>query len=83
MFLEQLAQQFHRCSLAALTLHEQIENLAFVVDRAPQPELPAGNHHGQASGAGEFHPRALSEPDVTLSRHPAPIVRPRPWIRLQ
>jgi hypothetical protein len=22
-------------------LHQQIENLAFVVDRAPQPELPA------------------------------------------
>jgi hypothetical protein len=35
LFLEQLAHQFHRCSLVAPTLHEQIENLAFVVDRAP------------------------------------------------
>jgi hypothetical protein len=26
-------------------LHEQVENLAFVVNRAPQPELPARNHH--------------------------------------
>src|SRR3954465_8371271 len=28
------------------------------------------------SGAGGSHPRALAEPDMTLSRHPAPIVRP-------
>jgi hypothetical protein len=27
-------------------LHKQVENLAFVVDRAPQPELPAPNRHG-------------------------------------
>jgi len=33
---------------------------------------------GKASGAGQLHPRALSEPDVILSHHPAPIVRPRP-----
>jgi hypothetical protein len=46
LFLEQLSHQFHRCSLVALSLHEQIENLAFVVDRAPQPELPAANDHG-------------------------------------
>jgi antirestriction protein ArdC len=32
----------------------------------------------EASGAGQLHPRALSEPDVILSHHPAPIVRPRP-----
>ena len=37
----------------------------------------------EASGAGEFHPRALSEPDVILSHHPAPIVRPCPWSRGQ
>ena len=29
------------------------------------------------SGAGEFHPRALSEPDVHVSAHPAPISRIR------
>jgi hypothetical protein len=32
----------------------------------------------EVSGAGGSHPRALAEPDMTLSRHPAPIVRPRP-----
>ena len=31
------------------------------------------------SGAGDFHPRALSEPDVILSHHPAPIVQPHPY----
>jgi hypothetical protein len=35
-----------RCSFVAPPLHEQIENLAFAVDRAPQPELPAANGHG-------------------------------------
>jgi uncharacterized Tic20 family protein len=28
-----------------------------------------------ASGAAEFHHRALSEPDVSLSAHPAPSIR--------
>jgi len=28
------------------------------------------------SRPGEFHPEALAEPDVTLSRHPAPIKEP-------
>jgi len=27
------------------------------------------------SGAGEFHPRALSELDMNLSAHPAPITQ--------
>jgi len=77
LFLKQLAHQFQGCSLVAPWLHQQIENLAFVVNRAPQPELPARNHDGQVSGAGGSHPRALAEPYVTLSRHTAPIVRPR------
>jgi hypothetical protein len=32
----------------------------------------------KVSRAAEFHHRALAEPDVRLSPHPAPIVRPRP-----
>jgi hypothetical protein len=27
-------------------LHKQVEKLAFIVDRAPKPELPATNHYG-------------------------------------
>ena len=46
LFLEQLTHQFHGCSLVAPSLHEQVENLAFVVDRAPEPELPARNRYG-------------------------------------
>jgi len=76
LFLEQLAHQFHGRSLVASSLHQQVENFAFVVNCTPQPELLARNHHGQVSGAGEFRPRALSEPDVILSHHPAPIVQP-------
>ena len=36
---------FPGCSLVASSLHKQVENLAFVVNRAPQPEPPARNHH--------------------------------------
>jgi hypothetical protein len=46
LFLEQLAHQFHRCGFIAPSLHEQVENLAFVVNRAPQPKLPARDRHG-------------------------------------
>src|SRR6478609_10997617 len=46
LFLEQLAHQFHGCSLVAPSLHEQVENLTFVVNRAPQPELPARDPYG-------------------------------------
>ena len=30
----------------------------------------------ESSGARDFHPRALPEPDMNLSAHPAPIVQP-------
>jgi hypothetical protein len=29
------------------------------------------------SSPGEFHPQALSEPDLRLSPHPAPIIQPQ------
>jgi hypothetical protein len=32
--------------------------------------------HYKVSGPREFHPRALSEPDMNLSAHPAPIIQP-------
>jgi hypothetical protein len=46
LFLEQLAHQFHRCSLIAPSLHKEIENLAFVVNSALEPELPPRDRHG-------------------------------------
>jgi hypothetical protein len=45
VLFEQLAHQFHRCGLVASPLHQQIENLAFVVDRSPEPESPAGDQN--------------------------------------
>jgi hypothetical protein len=48
----------------------------------PESE-PVWLKEGEVSGAGESHPRALAEPDVTLSRHTAPIVRPRPKSKAQ
>src|SRR5271157_5793528 len=43
----------------------------------PFAGAPAANIDVAVSGAGGSHPRALAEPYVTLSRHTAPIVRPR------
>ena len=42
---EQPAHQFHGGSLVASPLHEQIENLAFIVNRSPKPESPAGDQN--------------------------------------
>jgi hypothetical protein len=57
LFLEQLAHQFHRCRFIAPPLHEQVENLTFVVNRAPEPELPARDRHGHLI---EMPPRGLA-----------------------
>ena len=46
LFLEQLAHEFHRCGFVAPSLHKEIENLAFVVNSAPEPELLARNRYG-------------------------------------
>jgi hypothetical protein len=43
---EELAHQSHGSGCIALSLHKYVENLAFIVDRAPQPEPLFGNHHG-------------------------------------
>jgi hypothetical protein len=75
---EELAHQPQRRPAVAATLYQHVEDLAFVVHRTPEIHLLAGDPDHQASGAGQLHPRALSEPDVILSHHPAPIVRPRP-----
>jgi hypothetical protein len=46
-FLKQLAHQPQRCALVAAALNEHIEDLALVVDGAPQIQPPAGDpsHH--------------------------------------
>ena len=46
LFLEQFSREFHSRVLVASSLDQKIENLAFIVDRPPQPELFAANQHG-------------------------------------
>jgi hypothetical protein len=78
LLLQQLAQQPLGRLLVAAALHQNVEHDAGLVHGSPKPVLCPGNFEHEASGAGQLHPRALSEPDVILSHHPAPIVRPRP-----
>src|SRR5271157_656112 len=76
VFPQKFAHQFQRGVLVALGLDQHIQNLALSVDSPPEIDHTAVDFQIEVSGAGEFRPRALSEPDVILSHHPAPIVRP-------
>jgi len=58
--------------------NKDVEHDALLIHRSPKIVLYSVNPDEQVSGAGQLHPRALSEPDVILSHHPAPIVRPFP-----
>jgi hypothetical protein len=44
-FLSSFCHEFHSPVPVASSLHQTIENLAFIVDRAPRPELFAANQH--------------------------------------
>jgi len=78
IFLQKLAHQFERRPLVASGLDENVENFTLGIHGTPEVDQATPDFDIEASGAGEFHPRALSEPDVILSHHPAPIVRPCP-----
>jgi len=70
-------QTLGRLGIAA-TLHQNLQDETVLIDGAPESVLLTADRNNGASGAGEFHPHALSEPDVILPHHPAPIVRPYP-----
>src|SRR3954463_5992903 len=76
------ALKVHRAALFIIDFNLQLAELlakSFVHCRnQPVMSLVGVDQDHQVSGAGGSHPRALAEPDMTLSRHPAPIVRPRP-----
>jgi len=59
-------------------LNEDVEHDAILIHGTPEIVLHAPDANEEASGARQLQPRALSEPDVKLSHHPAPIVRPLP-----
>ena len=48
----------------------------FQASHDPFSCLAALHQNDESSSAGESHPHALTEPDVNLSAHPAPIVQP-------
>ena len=45
-----------------------------MVDSAPKIVDLAVDADEQSSGPGELHPQALTDPDVSVSTHPAPTV---------
>jgi hypothetical protein len=74
--VEQLVHHFHGRGLVAPSLHEQVEDLAFVVNRAPQPELPARDytaissrcHRGVGRGRRRRSSRANNSPNFKTHR---------------
>jgi hypothetical protein len=78
IFLQKVAHQFERRPFVPPGLDQRVKNFALGIHGAPEVDQAAIDLEIEVSGAREFRPRALSEPDVILSHHPAPIVRPLP-----
>ena len=75
---EQTSEETLRRLTITATLNQNVEHYTMLVHGTPEIMKYAVDPNEQASGAGQLQPRALSEPDVILSHHPAPIVRPFP-----
>ena len=73
---EQLPHKPLRGDSISSALNEDVENEAILIDGAPEPMLLAGDCDDKSSGPGELHPQALTDPDVSVSTHPAPTVQP-------
>jgi len=80
--LEQLPHKPLRGGSISSALNEDVENEAVLIDGAPEPTLLAGDCDDKSSGPGELHPQALTDPDVSVSTHPAPTVQPVPGIAM-
>ena len=78
VFFQKFAHQFERRPLVASGLDENVEHFTLGIHGTPEVGQAPIDLEIEVSGAREFRPRALSEPDVILSHHPAPIVRPLP-----
>jgi len=71
-FMNKVADQYKD----AKQIHIIWDNLNIHYDGKDQRWTNFNAAHGGASGPGEFHPGALTEPDVSLSTHPAPPISP-------
>ena len=80
IFLQQLTHEFQRGTLVPFRLDQNIEDLALSIDGAPKIDHAAIDFQIESSGPGELHPQALTDPDVSVSTHPAPTVQPLPGI---
>src|SRR5215813_3447119 len=68
LLLEQLAHQPQRRPAVAPTLNQHVENLALVIDRAPEIHPLTGDGYHQASGRGAVaSPRSLRTGRDTLA----------------
>src|ERR1700731_3808972 len=76
IFLQQLAHKFQRRPLVPFRLDRNIEDLALGIHGAPKIDHAAIDFQIESSGPGELHPQALTDPDVSVSTHPAPTVQP-------
>jgi hypothetical protein len=57
-------------------LDENVENFTLGIRGRPQIDHRAIDFQIESSGPGELHPQALTDPDVSVSTHPAPTVQP-------
>ena len=57
---------------------EELDRIADTVDGPVEVHPLASDFDVRSSGPGEFHPQALTDPDVSVSTHPAPTVQPVP-----
>jgi hypothetical protein len=74
---EPISGAWAAANVAVLAEHH-VDQSAAAVDGAVEIAPAVLHFDVGSSGAGQLQPRALSEPDVILSHHPAPIVRPLP-----
>ena len=59
-------------------LENRVQVATIKARRVDNKEVILGKRNEEVSGAGELPPCALSEPDLNLSAHPAPIIQP--WV---
>ena len=77
MFLQQFSHQTQRCPGVALRLHQEIQNLAFLVDGAPSPMASSSDNKDHfikmpiVTGPGSMTAQILCDRDAEFDE-PAP-----------